>query len=313
MRLLFAGTPQFAVPALTAAAAEHDVCGVLTAPDGKAGRGRTPRVPAVKQKAVELGLPVFQPENPDESFIAQVRAAGPELLVVAAYGVIFKKPFLDAFPRGAVNVHPSLLPRYRGPSPIPAAILAGDAETGVTIQRLALKMDTGDILAQAHCPLSGTETTGSLTGALSAMGADLLTAVLRDMERGTLHERAQREEEASYCRLVHKQDGRVDWRSGADYISRMIRAYDPWPGAFSSYKGQNLYFRRGYPHPEGVSGAESAPGSVLGVDKQHGILIHTNNGILCIQELQLEFKRSCPWRDFLNGHKDFIGSILGGD
>jgi methionyl-tRNA formyltransferase len=313
MRLLFAGTPQFAIPALATAAAEHDICGVLTAPDSRAGRGRATLAPAVKQKAVELGLPVFQPETINESFIEQVRAAAPELLVVAAFGVIFRKPFLDAFPRGAINVHPSLLPRYRGPSPISAAILAGDAETGVTIQRLALKMDSGDILAQARRPLSGDETTGSLTKDLSLIGAELLKTVLRDMEDHTLRALAQEEERASYCRLVRKQDGRIDWQNGAEYISRMIRAYDPWPGAYTAYKGQNLYFRRGYLCTEGFSGTENTAGTVLGVDKQHGILIHTNNGILCIQELQLEFKRSCSWRDFLNGHKDFIGSILGGD
>jgi methionyl-tRNA formyltransferase len=312
MRLVFAGTPQFAVPSLHAAVKEHEVCAVLTAPDRAAGRGKKVGSSAVKQAAAELGTAVLQPERFDEAFISRIRELGPELLVVAAYGVIFKKAFLDAFPLGAVNVHPSLLPRFRGPSPIPAAILAGDAETGVTIQRLALKMDSGDILAQERRPLTGKETTAGLTPELSVMGAKLLQDVLTALANRTAAPRPQDEENASYCKLVHKEDGRIDWSKGAAYIGRMMRAYDPWPGAFTTYNGTSLFLRSGYTHPQPIFDAENAPGTVLGVDKQHGILIHTNNGVLCVQSLQLQFKKPCLWRDFLNGHKDFIGTILGG-
>ncbi|HTP58355.1 MAG TPA: methionyl-tRNA formyltransferase, partial [Spirochaetia bacterium] len=155
MRILFAGTPPLAVPSLEKLAQDLEVSAVLTAPDSPSGRGRTPCPSAVKQAALTLGIPALTPEKLDQEAIASVKALAPDLLVVVAYGKIFRRSFLDLFPRGGINVHPSLLPLYRGPSPISAAILAGDAETGVTVQKLAMKFDTGDILSQARVPLDG--------------------------------------------------------------------------------------------------------------------------------------------------------------
>ena len=312
MRLLFAGTPRFAVPSLEALAEEHDVCAVLTAPDRKAGRGNKLIRSAVKQSASALDLPLYQPANLDDDFIARVQTLDADLLVVAAYGVIFKKDFLDIFPRGGINLHPSLLPKYRGPSPIPAVILAGEPETGLTVQKLALRMDAGDILAQERHPLTGRETAAELSQTLSQKGAGLLLSVVNAIQNGTAKARPQRAEDASFCKLVRKEHGRIDWQRGAEYIARMIRAYDPWPGVFTTFKHKKLFFLKGFAHPEQVFTSTHTPGEVLGVDKQHGILIHTNNGILCVTELQLEFKKPSKWKDFLNGHKDVIGSILGG-
>lgn len=312
MRLLFAGTPRFAVPSLEALVKEHEICAVLTTPDRGSGRGKKLIQSPLKQKALALDLPLCRPDTLDDKFIDEIKNLKAELLVVAAYGVIFKESFLNIFPKGGINLHPSLLPKYRGPSPIPAVILAGEAETGVTIQKLALKMDAGDILAQESYPLTGQETASCLSQTLSEQGAGLLLSVVRAIANGTAQARPQNQEDVSFCKLVRKEDGRIGWHKSADYISRMIRAYHPWPGVYTKLKDKTLFFQEGFVHTEHIFEAGHAPGEVLGVDKQCGILINTNNGILCIQKLQLEFKKPLAWQDFLNGHKDFIGSILGG-
>jgi methionyl-tRNA formyltransferase len=312
MRLVFAGTPRFAVPGLEALQKDHEICGVLTAPDRVSGRGKRVTASAVKQKAQALGLPLYQPQKLDDAFAAAIKALDATLLVVAAYGVIFKKDFLDIFPLGGINLHPSLLPKYRGPSPIPAVILAGEEKTGVTVQKLALKMDAGDILTQESCTLTGGETTLELSRRLSEQGAELLASAVNALENNTARAHPQNEEEVSYCKLLRKEDGKIDWQKSAAYICRMIRAYDPWPGVYTQFKGTALFFRQGRVYEERAVERGKAPGTVLGVDKQHGILINTNSGILCIQRLQLEYKKPSEWRDFLNGHKDFIGVQLGG-
>ncbi len=310
MRLLFAGSPALSVPSLEAAAAEQEVCAVLTAPDRPAGRSGRPVPTAVKRRALELGLEVIQPERIDAATAERVRRLQPEALVAVAYGEIFRRDFLETFPRGGVNLHPSLLPRHRGPSPIPAAILAGDAETGVTIQRLALRMDAGDILAQEAIPLEGTETTASLSGRLAVLGAGLLVRTLRELAQHEVEPRPQEEERATYCRLVRKEDGRIDWSLEAAQIERMIRAYNPWPGAFTTFRGRQLTLQAGgvYPHPAAAQGQE---GLVAGSDKRYGILVTAGRGVLSVSRLQLEARRSLDWQSFLNGHRDLVGSRLG--
>ena len=184
MRVLFAGSPSLAVPALVRTSGIREVVGVLTCCDKPVGRGGCVEASPVKQKALGLGLRVLQPVRLDAAAIEEIRGLRPDLLVVAAFGRIFKPEFLDIFPLGGINVHPSLLPRHRGPSPIPAAILAGDAETGVTIQKIAQRFDTGDILAQQAVSLRGDETTGTLTQSLAELGADLLAGVLAALDPG---------------------------------------------------------------------------------------------------------------------------------
>jgi len=230
MRVLFAGTPSLAVPSLRAIA--RFTVGVLTSPDQPSGRGRASAPSPVKEAALSLGLKLFQPARLDAAFIEEVRALAPDLLVVAAYGKIFRQAFLQVFPLGGINFHPSLLPRFRGPSPVSAVILAGDPETGVTVQRIALKFDTGDILAQERYPLTGDETTTTLGGALAARGAGLVESIIARYEAGSPPTPIpQREEDASYCHPLRKEEGLVDWGEPAVQIERKVRAYDPWPRA----------------------------------------------------------------------------------
>lgn len=311
MRILFAGSPDLAVPSLVAVHERYPVCGVLTNPDRPAGRSRHPEATAVKVKALELGLPVLQPRSFDEQLLEAAGKLDPELLVVVAFGTILRKDFLDLFPQQGINVHASLLPRFRGPAPIAAAILAGDRETGVTVQRLALKMDAGEILAVRKVPLTGRETRGSLSEVLAVVGADLLVSTLGALERGEVRPVAQDEGQATYCRLVSKEDGRVDWAQDARVIERMIRAYDPWPRAYTHYRGQRLNLLAGGVYPGSLDATGKEEGLVLAVDNRYGILVNTGRGVLFLTRLQLQARKPLDWRFFLNGQKEFIGSQLG--
>ena len=315
MRVLFAGTPPMAVPSLEKLAREVNVCAVLTAPDEPAGRGRTLRAPPVKETALALGLRVLQPHSLDESALDDVRTLQPDLLVVVAYGKIFRKAFLELFPQGGVNLHPSLLPRFRGPSPVTAAILAGDRETGITVQKVARKFDSGDILAQTTILLTGEETTGSLTERVGLLGADLLVSVVCAIADGNPPAAvAQAEEEATYCTMVRKEDGVVDWREPAVVIERKVRAYDPWPRMRTSLDGVSLLLLKTRAHPDNLLDAARAPdpGAVAVADKDRGILVQTGSGLLEIERLQLQFKRPLDAKAFLAGRSDLRGARLGG-
>jgi methionyl-tRNA formyltransferase len=312
VKILFAGTPEIAVPSLRACAASHTVAGVLTNPDRAAGRGRSVSFPPVKEAALDLGLRVLQPEKPGAAFRETVLALAPEILVVFAYGRIFGPRFLECFPRGGVNVHPSLLPRYRGPSPIPAAILGGDSRTGITIQSLAPQMDAGDIILQESFPLTGKETTGSLTAAAAEKGAELLAKALNLIAEGKASRVPQDAAAASYCGLLTRQEAKIDWKAGAAHIERMIRAFDPWPGAWTDFKGAALRIlaAEALARPAGEE-TLSAPGTVTGVDTHRGILIQTGSGLLAVRGLQLQAKMAMDFASFMNGVRGCMGSVLG--
>jgi methionyl-tRNA formyltransferase len=305
MRILFAGSPQLAVPCLEASRVRHQVAAVLTNPDRPAGRRGLPAPTPVKARALELGLPVLEARKLDAELMGQVKALGCELLVVAAFGRIFPEEFLGLFPQGGLNVHPSLLPRHRGPSPIPAAILAGDKETGVTVQRLAARMDSGDILGARSLPLTGSETTGSLTQVLAGLGAELLAEVLEQMEQGRERGKRQEEAAATYCRLLRKEDGRIPWEKEPGYIERLVRACDPWPGAFTSFRRQTLLLLSAAVYP-GQPPGEAPQGLVFGTDNRYGILVRAGHGVLSVSRLQLQAKKPMDWRSF-------VGSQLGVD
>ncbi len=314
MRILFAGTPPMAVQSLERLARQSDVRAVLTAPDQPAGRGRSFCPSAVKQAALALTIPVLTPASLDDAAFSEMRSYAPEILVVVAYGKIFRKNFLAMFPGGGINLHPSLLPRYRGPSPITASILAGDTQTGVTVQKIAMRFDTGDILAQVRVPLAGNETTGTLTSSMASIGADLLAAVIRDIEAGKPPAPIpQVEAEASYCRLVRKEDGLLDWSEPASLIERKVRAYDPWPRVRTTLAGNALLLLKTSVHPGTLVDAARAPvpGEVLAADEENGILVQTGQGILRIERLQLQFKKPLEWRAFLHGRPDLTGVRLG--
>ena len=309
LRVLFAGTPEMAVPSLVRIAEQHPIVGVLTAKDQEVGRGRKIVSSPVKQKAIELGLQVLTPEKLDGVLREQVRNLSPDILVVVAYGKIFGPKFLDLFPRGGINLHPSLLPKYRGPSPIPEAILRGDPKTGITIQKITLHMDAGPILLQEVIPLNGTETTLSLTRYCAERGAELLVQVLKEIEMGTVQEIPQDESQATYCKLITKEDGEIHWSIPAVQIERMVRAYNPWPTAWTWYRGTILkILEASVFHP---SSQEERAGKVVGVDKEKGILVQTGQGILAIGRLQLQSRKALDFASFLNGERNIIGTILG--
>jgi methionyl-tRNA formyltransferase len=269
-------------------------------------------------------LALFKPLKLDAAFREEAAVWRFDLLVSFAYGRIFGPKFLALFPLGGINVHPSLLPRYRGPSPIPAAILGGDRETGVTIQTLAAAMDSGDILAQERFPLTGRETTAGLGEIVAAKAALMLPPLLGAIAEGTARGRPQDHALATYCSLITREDGRIDWSMGAREIDARIRAFTPWPLSWTNQGGQELcilearpYGRASVPRGEaaspaaGLTGEDAPPGTVLGVDTQWGILVQTGDGILAVERLQYRTKKALGWKDFLNGVRNFAGSRLG--
>lgn len=317
-RILFAGTPEIAVPALRTLAGTGRLVGVLTVPDQVAGRGQHLHQSEVKVCAQELGLPVLQPNRLDQAARDAVAELKPDLLVCIAYGRIFGPKFLGQFPQGGINLHPSLLPKYRGPSPINAAILAGEDTTGISIQVLAPGMDEGDILAQERILLSGNETAGSLSKICSEIGARMLLTAVNIMEAGLARPQAQDGALATYCSLIHKDDGLIDWTHSALEIHRQARAYDPWPRAWTLWQGKKLYLDKLelYKPPHGsalvLPGPQTGqPGQVFKVDKTEGFLIQTGQGLLALRQLQLQSKKSLDHLAFFNGARDFVGTILG--
>lgn len=311
MRIVFAGSPDIAVPSLIEVASNFNVVGVLTNPDKVTGRGRKIIPNPVKTKAMELGLEIIQPNRLGSEARSETKKLDADILVVFAYGRIFGSKFLSLFPLGGVNVHPSMLPRYRGSSPILTAVLNGDTETGITIQRINLEMDTGAILNQQPISLAADASTESLSNIVSVLGPDLLVRTLKEIESGRVTEKEQGMQNISYCSKIVKEDGHIDWNESAVQIDRKIRAYTPWPKAYTEFNNKNLMLLEGtvFIKETDLSGG---PGRVLGFDKSAGILIQTGNGILAIKSLQLQSKKANDWKSFLNGTKDFIGSVLGG-
>ncbi len=319
MRVLFAGTPDIAVPSLRAIAEAFPVCGVLTTPDRAAGRGRQPAHSPVKSAALELGLPVLQLRTLGREAREEVADLSPDVLAVVAYGRIFGPKFLDLFPKGGINLHPSLLPRFRGPSPIPAVILAGDRETGFTVQRIAPGVDEGDILVQERIAMTGRETTGSLTALAAERGAALMRDALAAIEAGTERPVPQAGDPV-YCGMIDKEDGHIDWTMPAERIERMVRAFDPWPRAWTGWNGTVLLILEAEARADGDrppsvfedGNGAAEPGTVLGMDKKAGILVQTGKGVLALRRLQLQAKKPLDYHSFLNGTRGFLGSILGG-
>jgi len=285
MRLLFAGTPDFAVAALDALqAAGHEIAGVYTQPDRPAGRGQKLTPSPVAQRAAALGLPLFKPEKlrGDEAAIEQLRALRPELMVVVAYGLILPQAVLDIPPRGCLNIHASLLPRWRGAAPIQRAIEAGDAETGVTIMRMEAGLDTGPMLLEETVAITPDSTAASLHDTLAAMGARLIVEALARLARGDLPERVQPAEGVTYARKLSKDEARIDWTLPAEVVARRIRAFNPAPGAWSELGGERVRLLQAHAD-EGDAGA--APGQILDADAE-GIRVAAGAGSVRLRQLQ---------------------------
>ncbi|MDC7241455.1 MAG: methionyl-tRNA formyltransferase [Spirochaetales bacterium] len=311
MRVVFAGTPDIAVPSLKAVASHHEVVGVLTNPDRGSGRGKKLHHSPVKDAALELGLNVLQPDRLNGEFREVIKALNPDILICIAYGKIFGPLFLGLFPRGGINLHPSKLPDLRGPSPLNSLILRGDREGAITVQTLAKEMDSGDILLQDVLAIDDRETAETLTEKVAHRGGECLLNVLEGLEAGSIEPRPQDHDKATFCGMIGKNDGLMDWNKPAVELDRIVRAYTPWPHGFTFWKGQRLNIIEAEPYTgEGFPGE---PGEVCGMDKKVGILIQTGEGLLAVKRLQLQSKKALDYKSFLNGSKDFISSVLGAD
>ena len=302
--VIFMGTPHFAVPSLQKLIESQTVVGVITQPDRPAGRGRRPRPSPVKIAAEEAGLPIYQPESlRGEEAAAPLRLWQPDVIVVAAYGQILRPHVLTLPPHGCLNVHASLLPRWRGASPIHHAILAGDTETGVTMMKMDAGMDTGPIYVKRAIPIQADETAATLHDRLAELGAEMLGECLNEVLNGRLVATPQNDAGATYARLIKKEDGRLDWRQTSAALARRIRALD----AFTTWQEQPLKILAARAAhnglPSGIAGRVVARGD--------SAVVLTQDGGLELQQIQLAGKRAMTVSDFVRGRPDFIGSKLG--
>jgi methionyl-tRNA formyltransferase len=303
------GTPAFAVPTLQWLLSAHDVMGVFTQPDRPAGRGRRLTPSPVKGLALAHGVPVFQPASlrKDEGARAVLAELAPDVLVVAAYGLLLPPAVLGLATGGALNVHASLLPRWRGAAPVAHALLAGDAETGVTIMLLDEGMDTGPMLGRLTVPIAPADTTGTLTDRLARHGAELLAEVLPAWLAGELEREPQDAALATLAPRLTVAEGRLDWRQDAAALSRRVRAMSPWPGAYTHWGAERLKIHRATAVPAGADGV--LPGTVL--DDGGLLLVATGSGRLRLDELQAPGGRPLAGPDFARGRRDLIGAVLG--
>ena len=314
MKVVFMGTPEFAVPSLEQLVPAHDVVAVYTQPDRAAGRGRSLAMPPVKRAALSLNLAVRQPVSlKDAGVVAQLAVLRPDVIVVAAFGQLLPQPVLDIPPFGCVNVHPSLLPKFRGASPVAAAILAGDKFTGVSVMLMDEGLDTGPVLARAQIPIPASDTTGSLTARLSLIAARLLLEVLPRWSRGELVPQPQSEAEATYSGPVSKDAGEIDWRLPAVDIWRRVRAFQPWPGCYTKWQGEQLKIMEAVPLPgEKVFEVGQVVALAPDVESKAAFGVATGEGILGVLRVQLGGKRAMSAAEFLRGQRQFIGAILSG-
>ncbi|RMH39262.1 MAG: methionyl-tRNA formyltransferase [Deltaproteobacteria bacterium] len=300
------GSPEFAVPALERLLAQHDVVLVVTQPDKPAGRGKKLTPPPVKRVAQQAGVDVYQPTSARApEFVDRLRAAAPDVCVVVAYGKILPRPVLDVAPLGCVNIHASLLPKYRGAAPIQWAILRGETVTGVTIMQLDEGMDTGPILLTREVPIAPDDTAGSLHDKLAPIGADLLVEALDGLAAGTIEPRPQDDASATYAPMLTKADGQVDWRRSAREVRDRVRGVDPWPGAFTLVDGAplKLYGAR-------LASGAGAPGEVLAAEGD-GLRVACGDGAVTIAEVQAPGRRRMPAAAFATGRRLTPGMVLG--
>jgi methionyl-tRNA formyltransferase len=302
--IVFMGTPAFAVPSLRALAQHYPVAGVVTQPDRPAGRGQQLIIAPVKQLALELDLPVLQPEKLSaQEAMAQLAAWKPDLVVVAAFGQILKPAVLDMPRYGCLNIHGSLLPRHRGAAPIPAAILAGDSQAGITLMQMAAGVDTGPMLAKRATPIVPGDTAATLAERLAVIGAELLLERLPDYLAGRLTPEPQDDALATFAPQLEKQDGHLDFSRPAVEVERRVRAMTPWPGAFALWQGQPLKIWRA-----ALAEAAGEPGTVL--ESETGPVVCCQPGGLRLVEVQAAGRKAMPAIIFVRGARHLIGAKL---
>jgi methionyl-tRNA formyltransferase len=306
MKLVFAGTPPFAAAALAALiAAGHEIVLVLTQPDRMSGRGLHEKPSAVKTLAATHSLPIFQPEHlKDATAVAQIAAVRPDLMVVAAYGLILPQNVLDIAPLGALNIHASLLPRWRGAAPIQRAILAGDMQTGVCIMQMDAGLDTGAVLRCQTVEIAADDTAGTLLDKLTVTGARLAVDVIADLERGPVAAHAQPAEGLTYAAKIQKREARIDWQAPAHSVERLVRAFNPVPGAVTRVGGGDVKVWRATACP-----GSGAPGQVLSVDPE-GIRVACADGAVRLLELQRAGGRRQPADEFVRGAVLRVGDFF---
>ncbi len=298
------GTPDFSVPALQRLIAQYEVIGVVTQPDRPAGRSRQVQVSPVKQVALDAGIPVFQPEKIRRPEAVEIlKQWTPDLYVVAAFGQILPQAVLDIPPHGSVNVHASLLPRWRGAAPIQAVIRAGDAETGITIMKMDAGLDTGPMLRQRAIPIAPDETGQSLHDKLAELGGDLLIETLPGYLSGEIVPQPQPEAGVTLAPRIQKEEGHIAWTQDAAQIERTVRAFTPWPGTFTTWNGQGLKILSGH-----VLRGSAVPGLVVRADDLAAI--GTGTGLFVPDRLQLEGRKAVTLREFLRGYEQFVGAQL---
>ena len=302
LRVVFFGTPEFAVPTLQGLhESRHPVVGVVTQPDRARGRGHKAQAGAVKQFAERADLPILQPEKlRDPSFLDALRALGADLGVVAAYGKILTNAVLAVPPRGLINVHASLLPKYRGAAPIHRAVMAGDLETGVTIMRVVEALDAGPMLVAVGRAIGEDETSVEVERGLAAIGARALVEAVDALAEGRAVETPQDDGAATYARKIERADGIIDWSRSAREIHNQIRGLYPWPHAFTDLQGERTILLRSVVHDRTPVSAQLAPGTVL-LAKGDDLHVQTGAGVLALLELQREGRRPMPTREFLAG------------
>lgn len=323
LKIIYMGTPYFAVPALETLIANrapglllpqgYEIATVITRPDKPSGRGKEVVFSPVKQAALAQGIPVWQPgslKRPEN--IETLTAYSADLYIVAAFGQILPQAVLDLPRYGTLNIHASLLPRYRGVSPLSEAILQGESETGVTIMLIDAGIDTGPLLLKRAIPISEDDTTGSLTTKLATFGASALVTALPLWVAGTLQPQPQNEQEASYTHMLRKEDGEIDWRRSATRLAREARAYSPWPGFYTTWRGKLLKILEA--HASATETAQVIPAGTVMLRKDNGvpsISVATGAGLLIIDRLQLEGKKAMNSDEFLRGYANIVGDVLG--
>ncbi len=302
MKLVFLGTPQFAVPTLERAVESHDVAAVFTQPDRPRGRGQKDAMPPVKEAALRLGLPVHQPERIRRpEVVEQLRALAPEAMVVVGYGQILPQAILDIPPKGIINVHASLLPKYRGAAPIQWAIGRGETRTGVTTMKIDAGLDTGDMLLKWETDIGPDETAVELGARLAQAGADLLVRTLAGLD--SIVPQKQDGAEATYAPILTKEDGHIDWSMSAEEIVNRVRGFLPWPGCFGSLRGLRLHIWRAKP-----AGGSFPPGQLHVAGKK--LYAGCKDGAIELLEVQLEGKKKMTAAAFLNGFTLGEGDVL---
>ena len=309
MKVIFMGTPDFSVPVLQGLidSKEHEVTAVVTQPDKPRGRSGKLVFTPVKQLAVEYGIPVYTPKRvKDPEFVKELSRIPCDVIVVIAFGQILSKEILDLPKYGCINVHASLLPRWRGAAPMQWAIIAGDETTGITTMQMDVGLATGDMLLTKEVPISPNETGESLHDKMAVLGSELLLETLRQAEEGTLHPIPQNDEDSTYAKMLTKETGKIDWNLDAAQIERYVRGLNSWPSAYSGYKGKTLKIWCAEVLPEVT---EERPGTVVSVEKD-SFTVQTGNGCLRILELQLEGKKRMDAGSFLRGVKIEKGDVL---